>query len=128
MLLGIRKEPKMEKVKYLNNIKVDIVKTSPNMVEEVISEKIYKLTDEEVNWLNAMHEGEKFNQDKSKKEILNSLKRQLDILSKVQDEISIAFETNKIDVDEFMQGMCNTNNKIMEIIEQLKIESEYIPF
>jgi hypothetical protein len=66
--------------------------------------------------------------NKDKKEIIDAYKRQLDILSEVQDDLSIAFQADKIDVNEFMQSICDTNDRIMTIIEQLKVESEYIPF
>ena len=113
------------------------------------NEYLYKLTDKEVNQLKAIKNcvnndylrfvdgqlyiignkvGKNKEINKDKKEIIDAYKRQLDILSEVQDDLSIAFQADKIDVNEFMQSICDTNDRIMTIIEQLKVESEYIPF
>ena len=98
------------------------------ITDSYCGEPAYRLSDEEVEYLENINKKTEEKVDEDKKVIIDQYKRQLDIISEVQEDLSIAFENCEINIDEYMEGMSKTNDRAMAIINQLKIESEYIPF
>ena len=109
-----------EEVEYLENINKEIEEHKENILRG-LGLPPYCFIAEETKI-------EELKVDEDKKVIIDQYKRQLGIISEVQEDLSIAFKNCEINIDEYMEGMCKTNDRAMAIINQLKIESEYIPF
>ena len=107
----------------LSDVEVKVLEANEKEIEEY-KEKLHNTPS--IDEVKAKAELQEV--DENKKVIIDQYKRQLDIISEVQDDLSIAFENCEINIDEYMEGMCKTNDRAMAIINQLKIESEYIPF
>lgn len=140
MLPDIRKGDKMKKIETMFDIDEFMGEKFPMKFDRYLGNRnIYKLTDEEaelLKWVNVSDntsleilENERNKSlNENKEAIIKSYKMQLEALSEVQEDLSIAFENCEIDYEKYLEGMCRTNDRIMEILDELKIESEYIPF